>query len=123
MNLSDLTLLELKEVAKSIVGFSVSGNIGETKLREKLTAFIEENPDCLSEDEPEIDFNEDLLDGLETPEEKPPKELAGVKIKSAYKRGKRMTSFGMVDLGEDGKAIVSKECAEMLCSLKGYEKC
>ncbi len=45
-----------------------------------------------------------------------------VKIQSAY-RGEIASSFGMLDFGDDGICEVTHECAEMLCTLEGYDKC
>lgn len=177
MDLSDLTLEEVKEIANNIEGFTFHPATGEDKLKDKLAKYIADNPRCLDMDgidnenktlpvTPPADDTEKTSEGVgenlteikgvvggevtslnEPPsdEDKPNEDaeiipenvkfiktgestwdeapLSGmIKIKSDY-RGVISSSFGDVDFGNDGIAEVSKECAEMLIKLKGYEKC
>lgn len=76
--------------------------------------------------------DQDDEDGDEPPVDPVAKESGGnspdgrvdglVAIKSDY-RGEISTSLGVVNLGEDGIVAVSPEMADLLTSLKGYERC
>lgn len=146
MDLKDLNFEEVKALAGSVEGFKFHHMTGEVKLKEDLAVYLEANPDKIpgstppgdegdntppvppegdAQGNPPPDPNEQGDSG-ETQDNTPPEENtdpdALVKIQSKY-RGEIASSFGMLDFGTDGICEVSSECAEMLCTLKGYEKC
>lgn len=148
MNLKDLNFEEVKELAGSVEGFTYHHKTGEEKLKEDLAVYLEANQDKIpkvcddnppvipdgpavqddEDDSGEMKDNKPLKDEDEeentpdVPEKNDAKSDGKVKIQSDY-RGEIGSSFGMMDFGTDGICEVSPECAEMLCTLKGYKKC
>ena len=111
MDLKGLDNAELRALAQKCEGFEYDKRIGEAKLRDSLTAWLEKNPEKLGE----VDLTQ------ETPSPQATLPMP-VTIQSAF-RGEIMTSLGMVDFGEDGKAEVGPEIADLLCELNGYTRC
>ena len=108
VDLNDLTLEELRNVAKNTKGFNCKKDSTEDELRETLTAFIEK----VNEQKKPIDKPSE---GNEVKEN-------AVKIQSDYK-GEIQVGISIVDFGEDGKAEVTQAQAKILQTLKGYKKC
>ena len=116
MDLKDVSFEELRGLAESLDGYVLDKRMGEVKLRENLTTWIESNPDKLDVKPT------DLGDKPQEPKKKEMPKGSFVNIQSVH-RGKISSSFGMLDFGKDGILEVPHDCAEMLIELKGYEIC
>lgn len=120
MDLTDVSFEELRGIAESLDGYVLDKRMGEVKLRDDLTTWIEANPDKLGVKLPDPDITKPQE--LQEPPKKEMPKGSFVNIQSAY-RGEISSSFGMLDFGKDGILEVSHDCAEMLLKLKGYEIC
>lgn len=119
MNLKDVSFEELRVLAESLDGYVLDKRMGEVKLRDDLTTWIESNPDKIPTGVKPTDPD------IPEPPEPPVKEMpkgSFVTIQSAY-RGEISSSFGMLNFGKDGILEVPRDCAEMLIKLEGYEIC
>lgn len=130
IDLTELTLDEMKVLAEEMDGFEYDKRWGEDKLRDALVAFFEENP---VEEEPQAEATPEAETPVEAKKEEPPKEpdapkakapKGTVNIKAETVRGELTTSAGKIFFDDDGIAEgVSDEAAEILLSLNGYKQC
>lgn len=123
MDLSTLSLADLKALADSFEGFEYDKRLGEEKLRSSLEAWIVEHPEVLNgEAEDSTTDTESESISVETTVEDQKSSKNKVKIKSIH-RGEISTSAGVVVFDENGKAEVTAEQAAILLTINGYDKC
>ncbi len=131
MNLNDLNVEELREVAEMFPELEWEKGWTKKPLREALEDYFKENPNKVAEafppDPPSSDPPGGTTPNEPTPPVPPPTPPAPnkkgmYKIKSIH-RGKITCSTGEIDFGEDGIAEVNPKTAKLLTSINGYEMC